>query len=71
MPDGRTPAEAYQIETPVDVMDKLLRALPTSSQAQQQEDRSMGILAAWETTGSHPTRAAKLSEKARSAPYRA
>ena len=46
--DGRTPAEAYRGETPVDVMDKPLRALPTSSQAQQQqqEDRLKGILAA-------------------------
>ena len=31
---GRTPAEAYRGETPVDMMDKLLRALPTSPQAQ-------------------------------------
>ena len=46
--DGRTPAEAYRGETPVDMMDKPLRALPTSPQAQQQqqEDRSKGILAA-------------------------
>ena len=46
--DGRTPAEAYRGETPVDMMDKPLRALPTSPQAQQQqqEDRFKGILAA-------------------------
>ena len=43
--DGRTPAEAYRDETPVDMMDKPLRALPTSPQAQQQqqEDRSVPI----------------------------
>ena len=45
--DGWTPAEAYRGETPVDMMDKPLRALPTSPQAQQQqEDRLKGILAA-------------------------
>ena len=45
--DGRTPAEAYRGETPVDMMDKPLRALPTSPQAQQQqEDCLKGILAA-------------------------
>ena len=45
---GRTPAEAYRGETPVYMMDKPLRALPTSPQAQQQqqEDRFKGILAA-------------------------
>ena len=44
---GRTPAEAYRGETPADMMDKPLRALPTSPQAQQQqEDRFKGILAA-------------------------
>ena len=45
---GRTPAEAYRGETPVDMMDKPLRALPTSPQAQQQqqEDRFKEILAA-------------------------
>ena len=45
---GRTPAEAYRSETPVDMMDKPPRALPASPQAQQQqqEDRSKGILAA-------------------------
>ena len=45
---GRTPAEAYRGETPVDIMDKPLRALPTSPQAQQQqqEDRFKGILVA-------------------------
>ena len=44
---GRTPAEAYRDPTPVDMMDKPLRALPTSPQAQQQqEDRFKGILAA-------------------------
>ena len=45
---GRTPAEAYRGETPVDMMDKPLRALTTYPQAQQQqqEDRFKGILAA-------------------------
>ena len=45
---GRTPAEAYQGGMPVDMMDKTLRALTTSPQAQQQqqEDRFKGILAA-------------------------
>ena len=45
---GRTPAEAYRGDTPVDMMDKPLRALPTSPQAQQQqqEDRFKRILAA-------------------------
>ena len=42
---GRTPAEAWRSEMPVDMMDKPLRALPTSPQAQQQ-DRFKGILAA-------------------------
>ena len=43
--DGRTPAEAYRGEAPVDMMDKPLRALPTSPQAQQQqqEDRTLPI----------------------------
>ena len=52
--DGRTPAEAYRRPACGDV-DKPLRALPTSPQAQQQqkEDRSKGILAARETTGIH------------------
>ena len=44
--DGRAPAEAYCGETPVDRMDKPLRALPTSPQAQQQDDRLKGVLAA-------------------------
>ncbi len=49
---GRTPAEAWRGETPVDMMDKPLRALPLNAcvqapQAQQQqEDRMKGILAA-------------------------
>ncbi len=45
---GRTPAEAYRDGPPVDTMDKPLRALTTSPQAQQQqqEDRFKGILAA-------------------------
>jgi len=45
---GRTPAEAYHDRSPVDMMDKPLRALPTSPPApqQQQENRSKGILAA-------------------------
>ncbi len=45
--DGKTPAEAYRSNPPVDMMDKLLSALPTPSQAQQQrqEDLSKEILA--------------------------
>ena len=45
---GRTPAEAYRGDLPVDMMDKPLCALPTSPQAQQQRqgDRFKGILAA-------------------------
>ena len=45
---GRTPAEAYRGDTPVDMMDKPLRALTTYPQAQQQqqEERFKGILAA-------------------------
>ena len=45
---GKTPAEAYRGGPPVDMMDKPLRALPTSPQAQQQRqgDRFKGILAA-------------------------
>ena len=45
--DGKTPAEAYRGDPPVDMMDKPLRALPTSPQAQQQrqEDLSKEILA--------------------------
>ena len=45
---GRTPAEAYRDDQPVDMMDKP-DGLPTSQQAQQQqqeEDRMNGILAA-------------------------
>ena len=36
---GRTPAEAYRGETHMDMMDKPLRALPTSPQAQQQQQK--------------------------------
>ena len=45
---GRTPTEAYRGDPPVDRMDKPLRALPTSPQAQHQRqgDRFNGILAA-------------------------
>ncbi len=45
---GRTPAEAYRGDPPVDMMVKPLRALTTSPQAQQQrqEDRSKGMLVA-------------------------
>ena len=45
---GKTPAEAYRGAPPVDMMDKPLRALPTSPQAQQQRqgDRCKEILAA-------------------------
>ena len=35
---GRTLAEAYRGEEPVDMMDKPLRALTTSPLAQQQQD---------------------------------
>ena len=45
---GRTPLEAYRGEEPVDMMDKPLRALTTSPQAQQQQqgDQIKRILAA-------------------------
>ncbi len=45
---GRTPMEAYRGALPVDMMDKPLRALPTSPQAQQQQqgDHIKRILAA-------------------------
>ena len=44
--DGQTPAEAYGAGQPVDIMDKA-RALPTSPQAQQQQqDVIKRILAA-------------------------
>ncbi len=44
---GRTPAEAYRDSRPVDMMDKPLRVLPTSPQAQQQQgDQIKRILAA-------------------------
>ena len=44
--DGQTPAEAYGAGQPVDMMDKA-RALPTSPQAQQQQqDVIKRILAA-------------------------
>ena len=45
---GRTPMEAYQGALPVDMMDKPLRALPTSPHAQQQQqgDHIKRILAA-------------------------
>ena len=43
---GRTPAEAYGVERPVDMMDKAI-AMPTSPQAQQQQrDLLNNILAA-------------------------
>ena len=47
-PGGRTPAEAYRDGSPVDMMDKPLRVLPTYPQVQQQQkdDRFKGILAA-------------------------
>ena len=42
-----SPAEAYRDGSPVDMMDKPLRASPTSPQAQQQQkDRFKRILAA-------------------------
>ena len=44
--DGRTPAEAYRGDPPVDMMDKPLRALPTSPQAQQQQKEDHLKLAA-------------------------
>ncbi len=40
---GRTPAEAYRGEQPVDMMDKPLRALTTSPQAQQQQVGYTGL----------------------------
>jgi putative transposase len=45
---GRTPLEAYRDHQPVDMMDKPLRALTTSPQAQQQQQGEQGkkILAA-------------------------
>ena len=45
---AKTPAQAYRGDPLLDMMDKPLRALPTSSQAQQQRqgDRFKGILAA-------------------------
>ena len=45
--DGRTPAEVYRSETPVDMMDQPLRASPSSLQAwqQQQEEPFNGLLA--------------------------
>ena len=45
---GATAAEAYRGDTPVDMMDKPLHALPTSPQVQQQqrEERLKRILAA-------------------------
>ncbi len=45
---GRTPVEAYRGEEPVDMMDKPLRALPTSPRAKQQQDglKETRILAA-------------------------
>ena len=36
---GRTPVEAWRDDTPVDMMDKPLRALTTSPQAQQQQQK--------------------------------
>ena len=43
---GQTPAEAYGVGRPVDMMDKA-GALPTSPQAQQQQQNVIdGILAA-------------------------
>ena len=53
--DGKTPAEAYCSNPPVGMMDKLLRALPTPSQAQQQRqaDLSKEILAVGVTIGIH------------------
>ncbi len=62
---GRTPAEAYRGDTPVDMMDKPLRALTTYPQAQQQQqkDRSKRILAAQTSTGIHLENAVSLSDK--------
>ena len=64
---GRTPAEVCRGDTPVDMMDKPLRALPTPPQAQQQQqqDRFKGILAACTSTGIHFKTAARLYEKAK------
>ena len=45
---GATPAETYRGDTPVDMVDTPLRALPASPQAQQQQrdERRKRILAA-------------------------
>ena len=61
---GRTPAEAYRGEAPVDMMDTPMRGFPTSPQVQQQqqEDRFKGTLAAWASSGIHLKPAARLSE---------
>ena len=42
---GRTPAEAYRNERPMDMVDKA-RALPTSPQAQHQQDMRNRTMAA-------------------------
>ena len=64
----RTLAEPHRGDAPVDLMDNPLRALPTSSQApqQQQDDRFKGILAARTSTEIHLNRAVRLSDEPRS-----
>ena len=45
--DGKTPAEAYRGNPPVDRMDKLLRALPTPPQAQRQRQEDLAKERSW------------------------
>ena len=45
--DGKTPAEAYRGNPPVDRMDKLLRALPTPPQAQRQRQEDLSKERSW------------------------
>ena len=60
--DGKTPAEAYWGDRPVDMMDKP-DGLPTSPPAQQQPQNVINRnLAAWSERGIHLNFAAKLSK---------
>ena len=63
---GQTPAKAYYTGQPVDMMDNTV-ALPTSPQAQQQQEFKNRFLAARSSIGTHLKQAAKLSNKAGSA----
>ena len=59
--DGKTPAEAYWDDRPVDMMDKP-DGLPTSPPAQQQRRGVINrVLAIWSDNGIHLSNAAKLS----------